>query len=277
MNKANNDYRVKYRDAKHIMDIHLYGLQGHKRHTPQLHSRVIQSLLSSLISGNNREKYFCCDKYNLLNWMIIDVKGKNINYAASRLQVVDRYMEQLCSHGLLSGNPLRQIKPRYLEPSWNCVTKALQSSKPLKQLEMLQLPESQRGPLYFYIQKYIGLQRSLGKKYSEAYRVLCLLDALLAKHKINELIGIKIKHIHEWLGQMQCSKGVQMSRVYALKRFMDYLTGIDVMQSNPAISVIREYGKVRRKKFHPLILTKEQITSIKAQLICSGNEKLKDL
>ena len=262
MNKNNNDYIVKYSDAKYTMDIHLYGLQGHGYQTLQLHNRVIRSLLSSLISGSNEKKFIYCDENSLLGWMITDVKNRKINCAASHLRVVDRYIEQLCTLGLLPDNPLRKIKPRHLRPTWNCVVKALQSSKPLEQLEKLRPPDPQPGPLYAHIKKYIRLQQSLGKKYEKHYRVLCRLDALLLTHRIDKSTELKTKHIHEWLGQMQCSKAGQVKHVSVLKHFIDYLIGIGAIQSNPAIAVIREYGKVHSKKFHPLILTKEQITSI---------------
>jgi len=262
MNSSSTNYKVKYSDAVHVMHLHLHELQGHKYPTRQLHVCVIRSLLSSLISDNRKTRYLSCDKNSLFRWMIADSKNKKVKYASSRFQTVDRYIEQLCSHGLLPDNPLRKIKSKYLKPSWNSITTALQSSRPLEQLKSLRPADPPIGPLNAYIEKYICLQQSIGKKYKKHHRILCRLDALLATHKVRKAAGLNINHIHEWLGQMQCNKVGQVKHVSVLKRFVDYLMSIGVMPNNPVISVLQEYGTVHQKKFHPLILTKEQIVSI---------------
>jgi len=265
MNSYGNDYKVKYTDAEHVMNLYLHGLQGYHRQTPQSHARVIRSLLLSLISDNHGKKYLCCDKNSLLRWMIDDVRNKKINYAAVRLSVIDRYVKQLYSYGLLPDNPLRPIKPRPFYPSWDRIIEALQSPNPWQRLEMLYPPDSQQGPLYPYIQKYIDFQQSLEKKCIEGYRTLYRLDALLVKYRIRTPRKLKAKHINEWLGQMRRNQAGRTRHLFILRKFIHYLIGIGVMQTNPAIPVIEEYGVVRQNKYNPFILTKEQIKSILAE------------
>jgi len=260
VNKCKLSYKIKQSDADRIMDHHLQRLQGHGRGTMQLHTRVIQSLLSFLASDErNRGKYLNCNEHQLLRWMITDVRGKANHYAASRLQVVDCYIEQLRTHGLLPNNPLRRIKPRNSSPSWNRIVTVLQSPRPLQGLQPLRPTPPQHGPLYCHIQKYIELQQSLGKKYTTHCRVLCRLDALLTEQKINTPGAIQTNHIRDWLGQMQCNRTIQLKHTFVLKHFVDYLIGIGVMKNNPAVPVIHEYGRTPPKRFRPFIFTKGQI------------------
>jgi len=261
MNKFRSNYSVKYADAENIMNIHLCELQDYQYSTRQLHARVIGSLLSSLSLNNQKKKLFFGEK-PLLRWMVNDVKNKAIKYASSCLQVVDCYLEQLCKHGMLPDNPLRQIKPRYVKPSWDSIATALQSSKPLEQLNSLRPAAPLRGPLHQHIEKYISLQQSVGKKYKKPHRVLSRLDTLLAMHRIRKPAELKTHHIHEWLGQMRCNKDVQLKHISVLKRFVDYLMSVGVVSNNPVISVLQEHGTICQKKFRPLILTEKQIVSI---------------
>ena len=252
-------YQVRFNDAKSIMIYLLKKVEGHSVSTIGLYKRAVSDLLSE---SKTSESYLNLDKQFLLKWMIADVKGKSIHYAAIRLQVVYRYIEFLCKFKLLPANPLREIKPGYRTHRWADVVIAMQSDQPVRKIRSLQPKKPQIGPLYGYIQKYIKLQRSIGKKYRWELTLLCLLDTLLKKHKIYAISKLKIDHIYEWAGSMQCNKKTLLIRISFLKRFLDYLISLGILKHNLAEVVIQELGRVPPSTFRPYIFTKGEIVKI---------------
>jgi integrase/recombinase XerD len=260
VSKRQLNYKVEQRDVECMINCHLRGLLGYERHTPQLHARVLKSLLKFLRRRRNDSLSF--HKNNLIDWMIMDSKDKRAGYCASRFQVVDRYVEQLCMAGLLPDNPLRKLKPRYKIPSWDTVAEILQSENRQHALEKLRLPAIKHGPLYAYVEKYIALQQSLGKEYCNVSRTLNDLDCSLEQIGITKAGMIKPDHIRNWLGQLTCTKTIVVVRAYVAKRFMAYLMGIGVINSNPVTNIIHEYGRIQRVRFQPFIFTKDQIIQL---------------
>jgi site-specific recombinase XerD len=260
MNKKRWNYKVKRQDAENLMNYHLRGLIGHKRHTPQLHARVLESLLMFLTQ--RRTNLLSFHGENLVNWMKMDSKAKKAGYCASRFQVVDRYIERLCIAELLPDNPLRKLKPRYKSPSWYAIAEILQSKNWRRELRQLCPPAIKSGPLRTHINEYIKLQQSLGKEYLNISSTLNDLDHNLERFGITKANTIKPDHIRNWLGQYTCSKPIVMVRAYAAKRFMAYLMGIGVIRSNPVTIIIHEYGRIPCTQFQPFIFTKDQIVRI---------------
>lgn len=259
----NRTYKVRHVDAKQIKDYYLQELQGCGRKTIRLHTRVLNNLLFFLGSKSRRcGQYLSFSEHNLFRWMVDNAKDKNIAYFATHLSVINRYIEQLCVHGVISENPLHQIKPVYNRPGWRCIVQALQSHKPMKELKSLHITPPQHGPLYHSIQKYIKLQRSLGKNYGTHNSILCDFDFFLADHKISSAKAIQSEHIFSWLAQMQCNKAVRKSKATLVKRFFDYLNGLGIMNYNPASLVVIELGPAPQKRQPPFIFSKAQVTAI---------------
>lgn len=259
MNNRCATYIIKHADAKSIMDHHLQGLEGHHQGTISLHNNVIGKLLSD---NGCKSMYLDFTERSLLRWMIADAKGKSNHCAAIRLQVVDRYIKLLCRHDLLPDNPLRRIKPRDADPSWNSVVEILQSSNPWQKLQRLRHRHVQNGPLCKYIQKYINLHQSLGKKYSTHRYTLHHLDGFLASNGVNRLKAVKVDHIRKWLDNMQCCKTLRLSKLHIAKQYMAYLVGIGLLESNPVAALVMEFGRAPAPKFKPFIFTKSQIKSL---------------
>jgi len=253
MSNRNFEYRVRRVDAKSVMDHHLQTLEGQNKATIILHKNVIESLLSS-------RPYLDCTESSLLRWMIADVRGRGNHSAAIRLQIVGRFIKLLCAHDLLPDNPLRQIKLRDAAPSWNLVVTILQSSKPNQQLcQLRRSNKKQDGPLCKYIQTYIDLQQSLGKKYSTHRYTLHELDAFLASKNIKRLNDTKTSHIKQWLDDMHCGKKLRLTKLHLVERYMDYLVAIGEIADNPARAATAEVGYVPKPQFRPFIFTKSQI------------------
>ena len=259
MNNRRTTYKVKHTDAKSILDRHLQKLEGYHQGTIRLHKNVIENLLSS---GGCKSMYLNCTEQALLRWMIADAKGKSNHCAAIRLQVVNRYIKLLCRHDLLPDNPLRRIKPRDADPSWNSVVEILQSSNPWQKLRRLCHHQLQNGPLCKYIQKYIGLQQSLGKKYTTHKHTLHHLDSFLASNDVNRLKAVKVDHVRQWLDSMQCGKRLRLTKLLLVKQYMAYLVGIGLLESNPATPLVMEFGRAPASRFKPFIFTKSQIKSL---------------
>ena len=263
MSKHRPNHTVRYADAKHIMKHHLEKLQGHNACTLNLHESVIGSLLSFLASrGRSNGKHLHVAEKYVVQWMVADVREKSNNYAASRLQVVDRYVELLYQHGLLEDNPLRRIKPEQANPSWNFIVDVLQAPQPWRRLAQLLPSLPRRGPLYPHIGKYVELQQSLGKKYDDHRQVLHDLDHFLAKQHVGSPVSIKNVQVSNWVESMSCTGKIKQARLHVVRRYMDYLVGIGVIKTNPAISVATEFGRVPAKQFRPFIFTKAQIITI---------------
>jgi site-specific recombinase XerD len=259
VNNRCSTYRVKYTDAKSIMNYHLQELEGYHQGTIHLHKNVIGNLLSN---GGCKSMYLNCTEQALLRWMIADAKGKGNHCAAIRLQIVNRYIKSLCKHNLLPDNPLRRIKPRDADPSWNSVVEILQSSNPWQKLRRLHHYQLQNGPLYKYIQKYIDLQQSLGKKYATHKYTLHHLDGFLMSNGVNRLKAVKADHVRQWLDSMQCGKRLQLTKLLLVKRYIDYLVGIGLLESNPVAPLVMEFGRTPASRFKPFIFTKSQIKSL---------------
>ncbi len=263
MNTDQVNYWVNQKDAVRILDDYLQSLQGYGHCTIRLHRCVLHNLVSFLANqGRNRRTRCNYSKSQLIRWMIMDVQGKTNGYAASRLQVVDRYMENLCKNGALPDNPLRRIKPGCKPPTWNSIVTALQSSHPLRELRLLLPRPPRKGPFNAWIQQYIELQQSLGKEYTSHRAILSHCDSFLAECEIYTPRAIKVEHIHRWMDQMRCTKSVRRGNVFIVKRYLDYLMGIGVIQSNPAETAIKECGRVSTIRFRPFIFTKIQILTL---------------
>ena len=264
MSKSTLDHTVSYADAEHIMNYHLGTLQGHTRCTIGLHKRVTGSLLSFLSScGRHNGKGLCFAEEYLLRWMVGDIRKKSDLYAVSRFEVLDRYVDLLCRHGLLAGNPLRRIKPKYANPSWISIVKILRAPQPWRRLAQLRPVLPQRGPLYPHISKYVELHQSLGKTYRTHRRVLRDFDSFLAGLHIDSPTSIKTVHLSSWLEAMSsCTQGIKLTKLHIIQRYMDYLVGVGVLKNNPAVIVAREFGHVAAKTFRPFIFTKAQIAAI---------------
>ena len=266
MSKHHPNHTVRYADAKHIMKHHLEKLQGHSACTMNLHESVIGSLLSFLASrGRSNGKHLHVAEKYVVQWMVADVREKSNNYAASRLQVVDRYVELLYQHGLLEDNPLRRIKPEQANPSWNFIVDVLQAPQPWRRLAQLLPSLPRRGPLYRHIDKYIELHQSLGKKYRSHHQVLHNFDHFLAKQHISSPLSIKTVQVSNWLDSMSCTEQIKQARLHVVRRYMDYLVGIGVMKSNSAIPVAADFGRIPAKQFRPFIFTKAQVIAILKQ------------
>lgn len=263
MSSQRQTYMVKRIDAQLMMEHHLQKLQGQGYQTISLHRRVIRSLIAFLASCTPRSgTRLCLSKRHLLRWIVIDAKNKTNNYAASRLQIVDRYIRLLCDHGILPDNPLRRIKAGDANPSWNHIVEISQSPQPLRQLQQLRPKLPRRGPLYPFIDKYVDLHRALGKKYIAHRHLLCNFDSFLAKLQIGSLGSLQPQHARHWLDRMSCSQEVRRRKLYVVKQYLDYLVGVGIVKSNPTTLVIREFGRPRAQQFRPFILTQRQVAAI---------------
>jgi len=263
MSDQRQSYIVKRMDAQHMMEDHLQKLQGHGHQTISLHRLGISGLLAFLALDAPRSgTRLCFSRKHLLRWIVIDAKNKTNHYAASRLQIVDRYIRLLCDHGILPDHPLRQIKAGDANPSWNRIVEISQSPQPLRQLQQLRPKLPRRGSLYPSIEKYVDLHRALGKKYTAHRRLLCNFDSFLAELQIGSPNSLRPQHVRHWLDRMSCSQEVRRCKLYVVKRYLDYLASVGIMKSNPAALVIREFGRPRVQQFRPFILTQTQVSAI---------------
>ena len=266
MSTQRNSYAIRRVDAKCIMDHHLRELQGHQCQTIDLHRRVITGLLSFLAQQEmTAGAHLCFSEEILLRWIVTDVRGKSNTYAASRLQIMDRYIGLLCKHGVLPDNPLQQIRAGASNPSWNRIVDISQSPQPLRRLRKLQPKLPPHGPLYAHLEKYIALHQSLGKGYATHVRVLNDFDSFLAKLQISSPNSIRAAHIQSWLEGLSCSRAGQLTKLYIVKRYMDYLIGVAVMKANPAVPIITEFGRMPAQRFQPFIISEAQIAAILEQ------------
>lgn len=263
MSDQRQSYAVKRVDARCMLENHLRQLQGQGRYTIAFHRRVITRLLSFLTPRSRHAgTLLCFSAGHLLRWIVVDVQDKRNSYAASRLQVVDHYLRLLCERGMLPDHPLQQIRAGAGNPSWNYIVEISQSPQPLRQLQQLQPRLPRRGPLYPSINKYVELHQSLGKKYTAHRQVLHAFDSFLAEQQVGSVESIRALHLRCWIDRMSCTPGGRRRKLSVIKRCMDYLVGVGAIQSNPAALVLTEFGRPRKKKFRPSILTPTQIAAI---------------
>lgn len=254
-------YEIDLAEATRIWAAHLATVAGEGSQLRHLTTITIRRFLSSFMVSGEPSR-FVIDSQSTRQWLIRDVKGKSIRYAAERLAILDQFLNTLAQAGLIDVHPLAEFRTGFGKPSWSRVVQAMQSDEPDKNLVNLRKPAPPIGPLAIYVQSYLELHQSLGKNYNGQRTTLYDLDRYLQAQAVELPWAIQQIMIENWANTLTCNARVRVHKARYARRFFDYLRSLSVVTNNPVPRTLTSPARFPRSSFKPFIFTKEQLAAL---------------
>lgn len=202
---------------------------------------------------------------NLQCWMLQECQGKTAYYASQRLAILGQYLRAIHLAGLTATDLMADFRAAHRQPSWISLAKALQSPDSTAALKSLQSPPP-IGPLHPYVQQYLELHESLGKRYRSQRFALFDLDRHLHAWGVGSPQAIDAPMIQRWVGTFTCTPRVRMFKTRYVRRFFDYLKSLQVLIQNPLGPARFVEARPDPVTFQPFIFTPEQVASLLAHV-----------
>jgi integrase len=202
------------------------------------------------------------DPQAILRWMIQDVAGKAVSYAAERLAVLDHFLKVLVLAGLVDTDLLAEYRADHGKRSWRCLARALQAANPETALAALPRTSPAPGPLAGHVRSYIALHQSLGKDYRLQKTALQDLDRFLHARGIASPQAVTSALVEHWQGTQTCCAHLRIHKVRFVRRFFEYLRSLSVVTHNPVPRLSTSPRRMPRSAFKPYIFTREQLAAI---------------
>jgi site-specific recombinase XerD len=200
----------------------------------------------------------------ILRWMIQDVAGKALSYAAERLAVLDHLLKVLVQAGLVDTDLLAEYRADHGKRSWRCLARALQAANPEAALAAIPRTSLASGPLAAYVRSYIDLHQALGKDYRAQKTALQHFDRFLYAQAIASPQAVTSALIEQWQGTLTCCAYLRVHRVRFVRRFFEYLLSLAVVMHNPVPRLLTSPRRMPHSAFKPYIFTREQLATILA-------------
>lgn len=254
-------YEIDLAEATRIWAAHLASVAGEGSQVRHLTAITIRRFLFSFTVSGEPSR-FVIDSQSVRQWLIQDVRGKSIRYATERLSIVDQFLKTLVQAGLIDVHPLAEFRIGFGKPSWSRLVHALQSDEPDENLVSLRQPVPPLGPLAVYVQTYLELHLSLGKKYNGQRSTLHDLDRYLQTQAVVSPWDIKQTMIENWASTLACTARVRIHKARYAWRFFDYLRSLSVINHNPVPSTLTSPARFPRSSFKPFIFSREQIATL---------------
>src|SRR5439155_1662043 len=138
-------------------------------------------------------------------WLTQDCRDRAARTASGRLGRIGRFVRTLHQAGLIAEDVMAQWRSRYGCPPWAVVVAALQAADPRAALAALPVEARAPGPLTADLQRYVELQRALGKQYVNQGGALLQFDRFLQTQGISSLAAITPTVVERWLESMTCN------------------------------------------------------------------------
>ena len=127
---------------------HVTTSAGERWHQRYVGRHIVEEFLDSVsVAGLSGGQRLVIGQQRILAWMIQDVEGKALSYAAERLAILDRFLKVLARAGLVGHGLLPEHRTGPGRRSWRCLAEALQAKDPEAALQALRLPPPPPGPL----------------------------------------------------------------------------------------------------------------------------------
>ena len=257
MSGAEKRQVIDLAEAQRLWAAHLDSRAGQDRAVHSAVTATLRRFLSSLtVSDEPRRLAF--DKRSLWLWLTDDAKGRSVRYVATRLAIVNDFLQTLVEAGLVDANPLTEFRPCYGQPSWRRLARALQSNNPEATVASLQTAPPHAGPLDACIRAYLDLHRSLGKKFLGPRDRTPLPRPLSASQRRTVASGHRPDD-HRTMADGACRERLHAGRkAQILHRFFDYLRSESIVAQNLVAATNRLPGS----SFKPFIFTKGQLAAV---------------
>jgi site-specific recombinase XerD len=242
---------------------HVAACAGESWHQCRANRDALLQFLTSASQASSGGR-MVIDEPTVVDWMVSYAKGKSVRYVALRFAVLGRFLNVLTQARLLDPDPLVDFRSGYNKRSWACLAQAVQSADPQAALASLRPAPALPGPLATYIQPYIELQQSLGKKYLGPMYDLHGFDRFLQAQAVSSLQAVTPRWVEQWTQPMTCISAVRVRKVQCVKRFFDYLIGLQRASINPATSSLLVKHRWPTTSIKPFIFTQQQLASVLA-------------
>lgn len=262
MTDTAKQYELQRSDVERIWAAHVAAAAGEQ--WPQRYSYcvTIQRFLASVEVPNPSESQrLVIDQQRILRWMIQEVAGKVLPYAAERLAVLDHFLKVLVQAGLLDTDLLAEYRANG-KRSWRCLARALQTANPEAALAALPRTSPVLGPLTAHACSYIALHQALGKDYRRHGAALQDLDRFLQAQAITSPQAVTSALVEDWQETLTCCAHLRIHKVRFVHRFFEYLRSLAVVTHNPVPSRLTCPRRMPHSAFKPYIFTPEQLAAI---------------
>jgi integrase len=258
-------YELQRSDVERVWANHVAAAIGEQ--WPQRNScrDTIQRFLDSVeVSDPSGSQRLVIDQREILRWMVQDVAGKALSYAAERLAVLDHLLKVLVQAGLVDTDLLAEYRADHGKRSWRCLARALQAANPETALAALPRTAPASGTLTAHVRSYIDLHQALGKDYRSQKTALQHFDRFLHAQAIASPQAITSALVEQWQGTLTCCAYLRVHRVRFVRRFFEYLRSLEVVMHNPVPRLLTSPRRMPHSAFRPYIFTREQLAAILA-------------
>lgn len=252
-------------DVEQVWNRHVAASTGERWHQRYIGRDTIQRFLDSSPTKASGSQRVVIDPEGLRRWMIQDVTGKSLSYAAERLAVLDRFLKVLVRAGLVETDLLAEFRVGHGKRSWRSLVQAFQAGNRERVLEDLRVTAPPAGPLTAFVRSYIELQQALGKDYRTQQSVLNDLDRFLHAKGILTPQDITSALVEGWLETLTCCARSRIHKARFAWRFFEYLRCLSAVTHNPVIWLLTSPHRLPRSSFKPFIFTQEQLVAILAE------------
>ena len=256
---------VPRREAEHILAEHCVALGKRNSSVVSRYRSTVRRFLDELgeLPGETNSP-LRLNESRLLRWLIQACGDNTVLTFAGHLGVLSRYMKGLHQAGLIDVDLMAEFKRQHDNHSWRCIAQAIRTENPEAALAELRTVPSPRGPLHAFIDPFLELHQSLGKKYIGHAHTLLAFDGFLAAHAIASPQEITDANVQRWLDSLTCSAIVHLQKAHILKQFFIHLQSLYVMTFNPVTTALASLRRPHTA-FRPFIFTTVQVAAILAE------------
>lgn len=212
--------------------------------------------------------YILIDTCHLLDWICSIAPTVSSRRLAGIMNIVHHFIQTITDDGLISTNPMTEIKERYRKRGWAGIARAFKSKNPERYLESLRVVHVFTGHFGSQAQAYIELQRAAGKKYRSEELALIEFNRFISELSIDSSRAVTPGIVQEWIDGMNCTQQCCRGKAFVLRRFFHHLVSLGSIDNNPVADRIIDKIGIPGRSCKPYIFEKEQIEEI----LCRARE-----
>lgn len=262
MTDTAKQYELQRSDVERVWAAHVAAAAGEQWPQRYGYRVTIPRFLASVeVADPSASQRLVIDQQRILRWMIQEVAGKALPYAAERLAVLDHFLKVLLQAGLLDTDLLAEYRANG-KRSWRCLARALQTANPESALAALPRISPVLGPLAAHVCSYIALHQALGKDDQRHKTALQDFDRFLQTRALTSPQSVTGALVEEWQETLTCCAYLRIHKVRFVHRFFEYLRSLAVLTHNPVPTRLTCPRRMPHSAFKPYIFTPKQLADI---------------
>jgi integrase len=222
---------------------------------------TVREFLSN-VAVADRPGRIVLDAPRVRQWVIRDVAGRSVRYAAERLAILRRFLAVLARAELADADLMAEFRMGHGHWRWHRLVRVLQGENCESVLAHLRATAPSPGPLTPFVRTYLELHRSMGKDYRGPEIALYDLDRSLRVRSTPSPQAVTPALVESWMNALTCCPRSRVHQIRAVGRFFDYLRSLSVVTHNPVPRLLSHPHRWPRSTFKPFIFTPEQLAAI---------------